>query len=105
MLVTPKIPPIPVNIILLNSLVKHYNLTLILSFLNTPPYAHTPIHIARHTFASLSLSNHVPLESIQKMLGHTDIKTTQIYAKMQDKTVYEDMQTMRDKFNRLNISR
>lgn len=60
-------------------------------------------HIARHTFASLSLSNHVPLESIQKMLGHTDIKTTQIYAKLQDKTVYEDMQTMRDKFNGLNI--
>lgn len=60
-------------------------------------------HIARHTFASLSLSNHVPIESIQKMLGHTDIKTTQIYAKMQDKTVYEDMQSMRDKFNRLNF--
>lgn len=62
-------------------------------------------HIARHTFASLSLSNHVPLESIQKMLGHTDIKTTQIYAKMQDKTVYEDMQAMRDRFNRLNIGK
>ena len=45
-------------------------------------------HIARHTFASLSLNNHVPLESIQKMLGHSDIKTTQIYAKIQDQTVW-----------------
>lgn len=60
-------------------------------------------HIARHTFASLSLSNHVPMESIQKMLGHSDIKTTQIYAKMQDRTVYEDMATMRQKFNNIGI--
>lgn len=56
-------------------------------------------HIARHTFATLSLSNHVPIESISKMLGHSDIKTTQIYAKMQDRTIYEDMEAMRKKFN------
>ncbi len=56
-------------------------------------------HIARHTFATLSLSNHVPIESISKMLGHSDIRTTQIYAKMQDKTIYEDMATMRNKFD------
>ena len=56
-------------------------------------------HLARHTFATLSLSNHVPIESISKMLGHSDIRTTQIYAKMQDKTIYEDMATMRNKFD------
>ena len=56
-------------------------------------------HIGRHTFATLSLSNHVPIESISKMLGHSDIRTTQIYAKMQDKTIYEDMATMRNKFD------
>ena len=56
-------------------------------------------HIARHTFATMSLANHVPIESISKMLGHTDIKTTQIYAKMQDHTIYEDMEHMRQKFN------
>ena len=45
------------------------------------------------------MSNHVPIESISKMLGHSDIRTTQIYAKTQDKTVYDDMETMRQKFD------
>jgi len=56
-------------------------------------------HLARHTFATVSLNNHVPIETISKMLGHADIKTTQIYAKMLDSTVYEDMAVMRDKFD------
>lgn len=60
---------------------------------------HLTTHLARHTFATLSLSNHVPIESISKMLGHSDIRTTQIYAKTQDKTVYDDMATMRQKFD------
>ena len=60
---------------------------------------HLTSHIGRHTFATLSLSNHVPIETISKMLGHSDIKTTQIYAKMQDRTIYEDMATMRQKFD------
>ena len=56
-------------------------------------------HCARHTFATMSLNNHVPLETISKMLGHSDIKTTLIYAKMMDKTISEDMEVMRTKFN------
>lgn len=56
-------------------------------------------HIARHTFATISLRNHVPIESISKMLGHSDIQTTQIYAKMVDEAVSEDMQKMRSKFD------
>ena len=56
-------------------------------------------HIARHTFATMSLNNYVPLETISKMLGHSDIKTTLIYAKMMDKTISEDMEVMRTKFN------
>lgn len=38
-------------------------------------------HLARHTFANtVTLSNGVPIESVSKMLGHTSIRTTQIYA-------------------------
>ena len=56
-------------------------------------------HQARHTFATMSLNNHVPLETISKMLGHSDIKTTQIYARLLDNTISEDMEVMRAKFN------
>lgn len=64
---------------------------------------HLTTHVARHTFASMSLCNNVSIEVISKMLGHSDIKTTQIYAKMQDQAVYDGMATMRSKFNTLQI--
>lgn len=44
-------------------------------------------HLARHTFATMCLSHDVPIEEVAKMLGHTDIKTTQIYAKILKSTV------------------
>lgn len=47
----------------------------------------------------MSLDNHVSIETISKMLGHSNIKTTQTYAKMQDKTISEDMVKMRRKFD------
>ncbi|KGN77507.1 hypothetical protein HR17_00005, partial [Porphyromonas gulae] len=43
------------------------------------------VHMARHTFATMSLSKGVPIESVSKMLGHTNIKTTQIYARITNK--------------------
>jgi integrase len=56
-------------------------------------------HIARHTFATtVTLTNGVPIESVSKMLGHKNLKTTQHYAKILDKKVSEDMQILRDKF-------
>lgn len=49
-------------------------------------------HIARHTFATtVTLSNGVPIETVSKMLGHTYIKQTQHYAKMQDSKVSKEM--------------
>lgn len=55
-------------------------------------------HIARHTFATtVTLNNGVPIESVAKMMGHTNIKTTQIYAKVMDHKVSEDMQLLKHK--------
>lgn len=48
-------------------------------------------HIIRHTFATLALSLGISTEIIQKILGHSNIRETQIYAKMLDTTVDEQM--------------
>jgi site-specific recombinase XerD len=60
-------------------------------------------HIARHTFATtVTLNNGVPIESVSKMLGHKSIKITQIYAKILDRKVSEDMSLLRKKFDARN---
>lgn len=57
-------------------------------------------HLARHTFATtVTLSNGVPIESVSKMLGHTSLRTTQIYAKVVEQKLSEDMQTLQDKLS------
>jgi len=49
-------------------------------------------HMGRHSFASLvTLEEGVPIETISKMLGHSNIKTTQIYARVTPKRLFEDM--------------
>ncbi|WLD24282.1 site-specific integrase [Flavobacterium dauae] len=53
-------------------------------------------NLARHTFATtVTLSNGVPIESVSKMLGHTSIRTTQIYAKVVEHKLSEDMQNLK----------
>ena len=55
-------------------------------------------HIARHTFATtITLNNGVSLESVSKMLGHKKFQTTQIYAKILDKKVSDDMLQLKQK--------
>lgn len=48
-------------------------------------------HQARHTFGTLLLSANISIESIAKMMGHTNISSTQIYAKITDDKISEDM--------------
>ncbi len=57
-------------------------------------------HVARHTFATtVTLTNGVPIESVSKMLGHTDLKTTQIYAKVVEKKISDDMANLEEKLS------
>ena len=60
---------------------------------------HLTFHLARHTFATtVTLSNNVPIETVSKMLGHTNIKTTQHYAKVLDLKVSHDMALLKLKY-------
>lgn len=55
-------------------------------------------HLARHTFAtSITLANGVPIETVSRMLGHTKLSTTQIYAKVLDEKIERDMKVLQKK--------
>ncbi len=62
-------------------------------------------HLARHTFATtVTLANGVPIESVSKMLGHTKITTTQIYAKVVETKLSEDMNELNKRLAKSNLN-
>ena len=64
------------------------------------------MHTARHTFATtVTLANGVPIETVSKMLGHTNIQTTQIYARVIDTKINNDMEALARKLNARSIIR
>ena len=57
-------------------------------------------HLARHTFATTTtLANGIPIETVSKMLGHTNISTTQIYARITNDKISKDMEGLSEKFS------
>lgn len=58
-------------------------------------------HTARHTFATMFLTEGVPLESLSKMMGHKNISTTQIYAKITNQKISKDMDLVAPKFKEI----
>lgn len=57
-------------------------------------------HLARHTFATtVTLNNNVPIETVSKMLGHSSINMTKIYARLLDKKVGQDMKHLNNKYS------
>lgn len=58
-------------------------------------------YAGRHTFATYLLTKGVSIESVSKMLGHTNIKTTQIYARILDTKIGEDMSQFADRIKGL----
>jgi site-specific recombinase XerD len=60
-------------------------------------------HLSRHTFATLTLSKGVSIESVSKMLGHKNIQTTQIYARITSEKIGNDMALFAGKIKDINF--
>lgn len=63
-------------------------------------------HLSRHTFATtVTLTNGVPIELVSRMLGHRSLRTTQIYAKVLERKLMEDMRKIKKKFGQSYIKK
>lgn len=61
---------------------------------------HITFHLARHTFATtVALTNGVPIETVSKILGHKKLSTTQIYAKVVERKLSDDMEFLQSKMD------
>lgn len=81
----------PANMLNTNYLSFIYSFLLSLAFLLL-------MHVARHTFATFALANGVSIESVAKMLGHTNVQMTRHYARVLDRTVIREMSQVRMDF-------
>jgi len=63
---------------------------------------HITLHCARHTFAVLALTKGVPIESVSRILGHTNITTTQIYAKITMQKLDNDLTAFEQSLHLIN---
>ncbi len=82
----------PANMLNTNYLSFIYSFLLSLAFLLL-------MHAARHTFATFALANGVSIESVAKMLGHTNVQMTRHYARVLDRTVIREMSQIKMDFH------
>jgi integrase/recombinase XerD len=83
--------------------ISHQHVNRCLQIIREAIGIETPMtfHVARHTFAkTVALKNGVPLETIQMMMGHTKITTTQIYADVDEEKIVTDMAGLEDRLEK-----
>lgn len=64
---------------------------------------HITYHTARHTCATLLIHQGVPITTVQKLLGHTSVKTTEIYSEVLSSTILRDLKAVKTRKKRLNF--